>query len=81
MTHGNSRRPGYTFYHQQDTESVVEGYGLCLAWGATEPGDHALASIGQEVVAALRAEGLQVSWDGTTKKRISISMEWQRRRE
>jgi hypothetical protein len=77
--HGRDVR-GYTFYHQQDTEHAVEGYGLCLAWGAAEAGEPALASIGHEVVAALRAEGLKVSWDGGTKKRISVSMEWKRRR-
>jgi len=80
LAQGRSAR-GYTFYHQQDTESAVEGYGLCLAWGATEAGDDALASVGHEVVAVLRAEGLRVGWDGSTKRRISLSLDWKRRRE
>jgi hypothetical protein len=80
LTAGGAVR-GYTFYHQQDTEAVVGGDGLCLAWGATEPGDPALAAIGQEVAAALRGEGLRVDWDGTVARRISVAMDWQRRRE
>jgi hypothetical protein len=71
---------GYTFYHGQDTEAAVEGHGLCLAYGAVEPGEEALAQVGHEVVAALRGHGLQVRWDGSTDKRISVSLDWKRRR-
>lgn len=72
---------GYAFYHQQDTEHAVEGYGLFIAWGATHAGEPPLVSVGHEVADALRREGLNVTWDGNTKKRISVSMEWKRRRE
>ena len=72
---------GYTFYHHQDTESAVEGGGLCLAYGSVIEGDEALARIGHEIVAALRSNGLQVNWDGTTKKRIVVTVDWKRRRD
>lgn len=29
----------------------------------------------------IEREGLHVDWDGSTTKRISVSMEWKRRRE
>jgi len=72
---------GYTFYHRQDTESAVDGCGLCLAYGSVTEGDEALAKIGREVVAVLRSNGLQVNWDGTTKKRIVVTVDWKRRRD
>lgn len=72
---------GYAFYHQQDTEHAVEGHGLFVAWGAAEAGEPALASVGNEVAVALRREGLNVKWNGDAKTRISVSMEWKRRRE
>ncbi len=71
---------GYTFYHQQDTEGAVDGGGLFLTYGATGGPAEASVQIGHEVVAALRAAGLDPVWDGTVRKRIRVPLEWQRRR-
>ncbi|MGW3892041.1 DUF6891 domain-containing protein [Micromonospora chokoriensis] len=69
---------GYAFYHQQDAESGVDGSGVHVAYGlfAQPP----TAEIGEEVAAALRAEGLTVRWDGNAGTRIRVALTWQRRR-
>src|SRR6266540_396816 len=36
---------GYAFYHVQDTESAVEGYGLYLNYGAVEDGEAAALAV------------------------------------
>jgi uroporphyrinogen-III synthase len=59
----------------------VEGQGLHVAFGAVEEGDEALAAIGRDIASALRAQGLQVTWNGETGKRIHVSIDWKRRRE
>jgi hypothetical protein len=56
---------GYTFYHTQDTEAAVEGYGLCFNYGAVEEGEHA---------------ALMIAWDGSWDKRIQLKLDWKRRR-
>lgn len=71
---------GYAFYHMQDTERAVEGAGVYLAYGATEEGTPAAVRIGHEICDALRAEGLEVDWDGTLERRIGVSLDWKRRR-
>jgi hypothetical protein len=71
---------GYTFYHMQDTESAVEGGGLCLAYGALEPGDGALVAVGREIVKVLCRHDLKPEWDGSGAKRIFVSLDWKRRR-
>jgi hypothetical protein len=84
-----ARRPvrGYTFFHVQDTESAVAGDGLHLAYGAAsadgiteEQWNRAAIAVGHEVVAALRAEGLDASWSGDLDERIHVPLEWRRRR-
>ncbi|MEU8086101.1 hypothetical protein AB0B57_21140 [Micromonospora sp. NPDC049101] len=69
---------GYAFYHQQDAENGVDDSGVHVAYGLF--GQPTTADIGAEVVAALRAEGLTVHWDGSTGTRIRVSLTWQRRR-
>ncbi|MGC4001436.1 MAG: hypothetical protein QM767_29845 [Anaeromyxobacter sp.] len=78
---------GYTFFHQQDTESAAEGQGLFLAYGAVLPPgspdeqwQSSCLDVGHEVAAALRAEGLQVQWDGSQDTRIRVDLTWRRRR-
>jgi len=71
---------GYTFYHSQDTDSAVDGHGLCLAYGATDRGDEAATRVGHEIVQALRTEGLDPKWDGSVKTRIQLPLVWRRRR-
>ncbi|MDG4759785.1 hypothetical protein [Micromonospora sp. WMMD710] len=69
---------GYAFYHQQDAERGVDGSGVYLTYGLL--GQPATVDVGEEIAAALRAEGLTVHWDGHTGTRIKVSLTWQRRR-
>lgn len=72
---------GYVFYHEQDTESAVGGYGLHLNYGAREQTDEAAVTIGHEIVAHLNRHGLQTDWDGRIERRIAVSLDWKRRRQ
>ncbi|MCS7072712.1 MAG: hypothetical protein NZM00_14500 [Anaerolinea sp.] len=72
---------GYAFYHVQDTESAVEGYGLYLSYGAATEGEAAALAIADEIVAALRQQGLRVDWNGQWSRRIGVLLDWKRRRE
>ncbi|HUD94656.1 DUF6891 domain-containing protein [Sphingobium sp.] len=71
---------GYAFFHMQDTESAIEGHGLCLNYGACEEGDEAAIAIGQRIVDQLEAHGLAVDWDGSLGQRIGIALDWKKRR-
>jgi len=71
---------GYAFYHMQDTESAVDGYGLCLNYGSAEEGELAAIRIGHEICDAIRAKVLVVEWDGSWEKRIAVKVDWKRRR-
>lgn len=70
---------GYAFFHMQDTDRAAEGGGLYLAYGAAAQGADAVA-IGHEIVASLRKHGLAPEWDGTVATRISVPMDWKKRR-
>lgn len=70
---------GYAFFHQQDTESAVDGYGLYLAYGACEAGSKASLGVGHEIVQALDAKGLKTDWNGRIEKRIGVQLDWKRR--
>lgn len=72
---------GYVFFHQQDTDNVVNGNYLYLAYGAVDGRSANSLRIGHEVVAALERAGLRAEWNGDLNKRICIpTLEWQRRR-
>lgn len=71
---------GYAFYHVQDTESAVDGGGLYLNYGAVEDGERAAIAVGREITKALRAAGLEVTWDETWAVRIHVKLDWKRRR-
>ncbi|WP_339734558.1 hypothetical protein [uncultured Gimesia sp.] len=69
---------GYCFYHSQDLERVVGGYGLYLAFGPT--GQSKGKEIGNIVREELQKAGLKVEWDGTTNQRLIVrDLVWQRR--
>jgi hypothetical protein len=71
---------GYAFYHMQDTESAVEGYGLYLNYGATAPGEDAALGVGRELAEVLNSHDLATRWDGSWKTRIKVELDWRRRR-
>jgi hypothetical protein len=75
-----TRIRGYTFYHNQDTEAAVEGRGLYLAYGAIDDGEPAAIAIGEEIAKTMRKHGLVVEWDGSTRTRILVTLDWKRRR-
>jgi hypothetical protein len=69
---------GYTFYHQQDTDSAVEGAGVMLAYGSVS--EENTLDVPKKIVETLSRHGLKVKWDGTLKERILIEQfEWRRR--
>jgi hypothetical protein len=71
---------GYVFYHAQDTDSVVAGGSLHLRYAGMGDGPGDTAAIGRRVVEALRAEGLEASWDGRPDRTIELpSFAWKRR--
>ena len=73
---------GYCFYHSQDLEVAVRGYGLHLAFGPAHPKDEASrgVAVGRIIRQELAAVGLPVQWDGTFSSRILIPrLVWQRR--
>lgn len=70
---------GYAFYHQQDTESAVEGDGLFLNYGAVAEGEAAALEIAQEIAIALTHYGLKVEWNGSWEERIGVTLDWKRR--
>ena len=72
---------GYAFYHQQDTESAVEGYGLYLNYGAVAQGEEAAIAIGHELVQQLEASGLTTDWNGRLDRRIAVTLDWKRRHQ
>ncbi|GAB2625659.1 hypothetical protein Aab01nite_15960 [Paractinoplanes abujensis] len=69
---------GYVFYHMQDAERAADGGGVWLAYGHF--GSGATVALGEEIAAALRAEGLTVEWDGSTGQRIHVPLRWARLR-
>jgi hypothetical protein len=69
---------GYVFYHSQDAEHAAAGDDLWLSYGLFDR--ETTPEIGEEVAAALRAEGLEVDWDGSPDKRLRVPLEWARRR-
>ncbi|MFN3201871.1 MAG: DUF6891 domain-containing protein [Bradymonadia bacterium] len=73
------RTRGYVFYHEQDTESAVDGYGLYLSYGATEAGEAAALGVAEEIVDALHRAGLKTRWNGKWSARIWVDLEWRRR--
>ncbi len=70
---------GYTFYHQQDTESAVTGSGLYLNYGALEDEQEPAQAIAREIVAELNRQGLKTTWNGTWEQRIHVVLDWKRR--
>jgi hypothetical protein len=71
---------GFTFFHIQDTEHAVGGESLFLSYGSVDHDREAAVAIGQEVVEALRSEGLHPAWNGRHANRIGLPINWQRRR-
>jgi len=65
---------GYCFYHTQDLERAIDPQQriLPLAFGSTTQHGSETIAIGQSIVAALQAQGLDTVWDGSANQRIEI---------
>ena len=76
---GESAR-GYTFFHQQDTESAAEGYGVYLAYGrAADNGtEEDSVNIGKEIAETMSQAGLNIKWDGSLNQKIFVDLDWKR---
>jgi hypothetical protein len=70
---------GYAFFHQQDTDRVMEGGQLYLAHGSRLGTDDEDSAVAHQIVEALTAAGFQPEWDGSTNTRIGVQMMWLRR--
>jgi hypothetical protein len=70
---------GYVYYHGQDADNAAEGGTLWLAYGSFDK-EIGREHIGEEVVAALRAEGLDVDWTHNAAQRIHVQLRWAKRR-
>jgi hypothetical protein len=63
----------------QCTESAVAGCGLFLYYGAVEKGEEPALQIANEIVDALRRQGLRTEWGGTASKAVVVHLDWKRR--
>jgi hypothetical protein len=80
--HKKGRRVvGYTFFHDQDVEDVVESGSLYLSYGPYEDDDEAARRVGDRVVNVLRSAGLDAQWSGSAEDRIQlVDLTWHKRR-
>jgi hypothetical protein len=87
ITHEASNESlGYVYFHGQDAERLAEpeaclflGYG---PFGATDAESHEarMLEVGSRARSSLERQGLQVSWNGSTEKRIAVTgLQWRRR--
>ena len=66
--------PGGVYWHDQDDVALEQGDDLMIGFVAREDGD--AATIAQKLVAALKAEGLTVEWDGSVQERVLVKVPW-----
>jgi hypothetical protein len=74
---------GYCFYHRQDVEHAVRGWGLYLSFGPmdSQKDETEGPRIGAMIVDELTRAGFAVTWNGTFDERIFIpAIDWKRRR-
>jgi hypothetical protein len=70
---------GYAFYHMQDTDNAVDGFGVYLNYGSCAEGEEAALDVAADIVFELQRHGLRTEWDGTWNKRIGVPLDWKRR--
>ncbi|GAA3443657.1 DUF6891 domain-containing protein [Planomonospora venezuelensis] len=77
---GSPDARGYVYFHSQCTDSAAAGHGLALLYGGFDGSPDTTASIGREVVAALRETGLSVEWNGDPARSIAVTpLDWRKR--
>ncbi|MFJ1752452.1 DUF6891 domain-containing protein [Kitasatospora sp. NPDC088134] len=76
----NEQARGFVYFHRQGTGHAVRGHGLSLYYGGFDGSEATTTAVGHEVVAALRAQGLTVRWDGDPSGAIElVDLDWRRR--
>ncbi|MGI5499796.1 DUF6891 domain-containing protein [Lentzea sp. CA-135723] len=70
---------GFVYFHNQCTEHAAKGHGLTLLYGGFDGTAETTTAIGDEVVAALRAVGLNAEWDRDPNRTITVPLDWRRR--
>lgn len=71
---------GYAFFHEQDTESAIDGNGVYLSYGnfPLRENESEAIKIGKSVAQRLREADFNVVWNETLQTRIHVSVKWQR---
>ncbi|WP_086607315.1 DUF6891 domain-containing protein [Erythrobacter donghaensis] len=71
---------GFAFYHGQDLERAVAGDPLFIGFDAVAEGAKPKRGVGEEIVAALKAEGFKPEWTGDPETRLEVpGIIWQKR--
>ncbi|MFJ7947258.1 DUF6891 domain-containing protein [Streptomyces sp. NPDC096354] len=71
---------GFVYFHTQCTDSAAVGHGLMLLYGGFDGSSATAGVIGDEVVAALEAAGLNAEWDRDPGRAITVTpLDWRRR--
>ncbi|MFB7313375.1 DUF6891 domain-containing protein [Streptomyces sp. NPDC056192] len=71
---------GFVYFHTQCTDSAASGQGLMLLYGGFDGSSETTAAIGDEVVAALAASGLNAERDRDPGRAITVTpLDWRRR--
>ena len=66
--------PGGVYWHDQDDDALEQGEDLMIGFVARKDDD--ATAIAQKLVAALKAEGLTVEWDGSEDRRVTVKVPW-----
>lgn len=71
---------GFVHFRTQCTDSAAAGHGLTLLYGGFDGSSETTTAIGDEVVAALEAAGLNAEWDHDPDRAITVTpLDWRRR--
>jgi hypothetical protein len=71
---------GFVYFHTQCTDAAASGHGLSLLYGGFDGTAETTTAIGDEVVAALEAAGLNAVWNRDPGRSIAVTpLDWRRR--
>ncbi|KAL2800111.1 hypothetical protein BJX66DRAFT_180486 [Aspergillus keveii] len=63
---------GFAYWHRQDTEKAIDGFGLVIRFGALDFDDEKSTRVGEIVCEELKAFGLPAQWNGTAMQAIYV---------
>jgi hypothetical protein len=71
---------GFVYFHTQCTDAAASGHGLSLLYGGFDGTAETTTAVGDEVVAALAAAGLNAVWNRDPGRSITVTpLDWRRR--